>query len=170
MDLSLPALLTEQQRADLITHCATANEAGFEPEQLAALIRAPLPTLAAALNDPALVAEIEAARLKATLDGSLLKPKALVIIGAGLDRLKEAMDHDELDHAEVADLVSKAQRIVEHRDRMDADRSDKRKLPIVHVHFGPSGSSISLDVIKPPLDDADVIDAEPKNERSGDDE
>lgn len=168
MDLSLLPALTDQQRAELIALAAAADEVGFEPEQLAALIRAPLPMLAAALNDPALVAEVEAARLKSVLDGSLLKPKALVIIGAGLDRLKEAMDHDELDHAEVADLVSKAQRIIEHRDRMDADRSDKRKLPVVHVHWGPSG--LSLDVVKPPLDDADVIDAEPKNERSGDDE
>lgn len=102
-----------------------ARVAGYKPKELDAEL----------IADPSLIAELEAATDRAALDGSTLKAESLALIRKGLKRLDEAIEADRLDPTEIADLLPKLHRLVEHADKIAAEKSAGKALPVVQINF-----------------------------------
>lgn len=136
---------------------AVVEARGGDVEALALAAGVPLDVVVQAMADPATGARLLLAQDKAEDEGGLLKPIAARLTLAMLTQLREALAVGELDVDDIANLLPKVHKVVEHADRMDAARGNGYDgLTVFHVTFvnGHLKGRVAPD-------HGDVVDVEP---------
>jgi hypothetical protein len=113
------------------------DEAGGDEAQLARAAGVDVAEVRQLLSIPEVAAALEAAQRAAEIDGSLLVVSARAAVLSMLRRINTEMAHGDVDLADIANLLPKAHRIVEHAEAADLKRNGA-DLPVIHITIGSS--------------------------------
>jgi hypothetical protein len=149
--LQTPLATCEHSGADLLNRLKaaypTVQEAGGDLAELALAVGIQHAQLHALLEgSPQLVAELDATHRIAEIEGRLLKPAAQRLVLGMLRYAQKALDAGQLDVDDVANLLTKAHRVIEHADNVE-QKAGGGNLPIVNIVIGLGG--IRAEVVQP---------------------
>jgi len=157
--MSLVAKPTDDEIKRLAAEYPLVEARGGGADELSRATGVPLDVVQAALSDRQIAARLLDAHTVAEEDGRLLRPVAARVASAMLRRLEEAIEAGEVDIDDVANLLPKVHRVVEHADRIEAAKGDGYdNLPVFNITFVNGG--IQVEPPKP-ASAAEVIDITP---------
>ncbi|MEW6703739.1 MAG: hypothetical protein AB1430_02680 [Pseudomonadota bacterium] len=116
------------------------QEAGGSLPELAAAVGVPLADLHKLLSAaPEVVETLDAAHRSAEIEGKLLKPAAQRVVLGMLRHVQRALDAGQLDVDDVANLLPKAHRVIEHAEGTEL-KAGGGNLPMVHISIDMGGN------------------------------